>query len=73
MHCTRTIPSKAECSHTTPQQPSAPMTNYTAMFTVDHLNMHFVIHQTLFSKQLMSDEVRLRTTATTTTVDVVDL
>lgn len=28
VHCTRTIPSNAECSHTTPQQPSAPTTNW---------------------------------------------
>lgn len=28
VHCTRTIPSNGECSHTTPQQPSAPMTNF---------------------------------------------
>lgn len=27
VHCTRTIPSNAECSHTTPQQPSPPTTN----------------------------------------------
>lgn len=28
VHCTRTIPSNGECSHTTPQQPSAPTTNW---------------------------------------------
>lgn len=28
VHCTRTIPSKGECSHTTPQQPSSPTTNW---------------------------------------------
>ena len=27
-HCTRTIPSKAECSHTTPHTPSIPTTNW---------------------------------------------
>ncbi len=28
VHCTSTIPSKGECSHTTPQHPSAPITNW---------------------------------------------
>lgn len=47
VHCTRTIPSNGECSHTTPQQPSAPMTNWHGQTIFSGI---FVLSRTNISK-----------------------